>query len=277
MYPPVGRTSEVMQPIVVLFPAPFGPSKPKNPPAPTSNDNPRTASIGCPLPRGAYVLRRSFTRTAGGMTVGETTSRRRPALLDLASRSSLRAMSQTAMKRVLAIVLLSRTAGHAPCAKPNPNEALLKQLESKDFLKYAGPKADAVRGEIRSKGWAGIFGDSGRVFPADNLTLAKGGVVRFLERLRPFVEGQGAKMPELKDDRRQESYTVLVHGAALPIWTKDDLAQELALKPGITAGLTSARSFALVNKLLENAGSKERAYAIYSGAALSLIFVTDDL
>jgi hypothetical protein len=32
-----------------------------------------------------------------------------------------------------------------------------------------------------------------------------------------------------------------------------------------------------VNKLLENAKSPERGYAIYSGAALSMMFLTDDI
>jgi hypothetical protein len=163
------------------------------------------------------------------------------------------------------------------CARPSAGEVLLRQLEAKDFLKYAGPGADKARAEIRDKGWPALFGDTGRVFGADGLTLAKGGVSKFIERLRPFLEGQGVKVPELKDDLQQESYTLLIDGAPLPIWTRSDLAQELGMKPGITSGLAAARSFALVNKLLEGAKSKERAYAIYSGAALSVMFLTDDL
>jgi hypothetical protein len=85
------------------------------------------------------------------------------------------------------------------------------------------------------------------------------------------------KIPVLKDDVRLESYSLLIDGAALPIWTKADLARELSSQPGITSGIASARSFALVNKLLEGAGSKERAYAIFSGAALSVMFLTDEL
>ena len=50
----------------------------------------------------------------------------------------------------------------------------------------------------------------------------------------------------------------------------------LNLAYGIT-DKPAARSFALVNKLLEGAKSQERAYAIYRGAALSVIFLTDDL
>ncbi|HRB14131.1 MAG TPA: hypothetical protein PKU70_14075 [Vicinamibacteria bacterium] len=178
----------------------------------------------------------------------------------------------------LPTMLVAALAGMAAaCAPPAPGDVLLGQLEAKQFLKYAGPNADKVRAEIKDKGWPALFGDSGRVFGADGLTLAKGGVSKFIERLRPFLEGQGVKIPELKDDLQQESYTLLVDGAPFPIWTKEDLTRELGAQPGITSGLAAARAFALVNKLLENAKSPERAYAIYSGAALSVMFLTDDL
>jgi len=163
------------------------------------------------------------------------------------------------------------------CARPEPGDALLRELENKQFLKYAGTNAGKVRADIRQKGWPVIFGDSGRVFNADGLSLAKGGVRAFIEKLRPFLEGQGVKIPALQDELKQESYTLLIEGAPLPIWTREDLTRELGTQPGITGGLAAARSFALVNKLLEDAKSQERAYAIYSGAALSVMFVTDEL
>ena len=153
----------------------------------------------------------------------------------------------------------------------------LSQLEDKQFFQYAGDGTEALKAAIRQKGWPGLFGSSGRIFGADGLTLAKGGVSKFVEKLRPFLEAQGVKIPELKDQLARESYTLLVDGAALPIWTKQDLARELGDRPGITGGLAAARSFALVNTLLENAKSKERAYAIYSGAALAVMFLTDDV
>lgn len=191
----------------------------------------------------------------------------------IASRSFLpRVLSMLAM-----VSVFSMTGFSSGCAKPTEGEVLLGKLEEKEFLKYAGANADKVRAEIQDKGWPALFGDSGRVYNADGLSLAKGGVTRFIEKLRPFLEGQGVKVPALTDDLQQESYSLLIDGAPLPLWTRADLARELGTEPGITAGLTAARSFALVNKLLESAGSKERAYAIYSGAALSVMFLTDDL
>lgn len=163
------------------------------------------------------------------------------------------------------------------CAPPPPGDTLLRKLEEKQFLKYAGANAEKLRSEIREKGWPAVFGDSGRVFNADGLSLAKGGVTAFIEKLRPFLEGQGVRIPALKDDLQQESYSLLIDGSPLPIWTREDLANELGRQPGITSGIAAARSFALVNKLLEEAKSQERAYAIYSGAALSVMFLTDEL
>ena len=183
-------------------------------------------------------------------------------------------LSIASLRTMLVVALVGLSGA---CSPPAPGDALLRELEAKQFLKYAGPNADKVRAEIKDKGWPALFGESGRVFGADGLTLAKGGVGTFIEKLRPFLEGQGVKVPEIKDDLQQESYTLMVGGAPLPIWTKNDLTRELGAQPGITAGLAAARSFALVNKLLENAKSPERAYAIYSGAALSVMFLTDDL
>jgi hypothetical protein len=177
-------------------------------------------------------------------------------------------------RRLLVSAIVGLTVA---CAAPSPGDVLLRQLEAKQFFKYAGPNADKTRADIKDKGWPALFGDSGRVFGADGLGLAKGGVGKFIEKLRPFLEGQGVKVPEIKDDLQQESYTLTVDGAPFPIWTKEDLARELGSQPGITGALAASRAFALVNKLLENAKSPERAYAIYSGAALSVMFLTDDL
>jgi len=186
-------------------------------------------------------------------------------------------MSRVLLAGVRTILFLGGVGLAASCAPPAPGEVLLRHLEEKEFLKYAGPSAPKLRSDIKDKGWPAIFGDSGRVFGADGLTLAKGGVGTFIEKLRPFLEGQGVKLPILKDDFQQESYTLFVDGAPLPIWTRDDLDRELGAQPGLTAGIAAARSFTLVNQLLEGAKSRERAYAIYSGAALSAMFLTDDL
>ncbi len=177
-----------------------------------------------------------------------------------------------------ALAVLAGLGLATACARPPaPGDDLLQQLEEKQFLKYAGGNAEKVRAEIKDKGWPALFGESGRVFGADGLTLARGGVGAFIGKLRPFLEAQGVRVPKLKDDRKQQSYTVFIDGAPLPIWTRDDLTRELGAQPGITSGIAAARSFALVNKLLSDAKSPERAYAIFSGAALSVMFLTDDL
>lgn len=174
------------------------------------------------------------------------------------------------------LLLLALAGFTGACAKPKTGSVLLSKLDEKGFLKYAGPKTELLRAEITDKGWPALFGDTGRIFGADGLTLAKGGVGHFIEKVRPFLEGQGVVMPTLKDDFRQESYALLINGAPLPIWTSADLTRELGAQPGITGGLAAARSFALINKLLEGAKSPERAYAIYGGAALSVMFLTDE-
>jgi hypothetical protein len=192
--------------------------------------------------------------------------------------SSLPRVKRSAFVAVRLALALAIGGAVTTCSKPTPGEVLFLKLEEKQFFKYAGGNAEKLRAEIREKGWPALFGESGRVFPSEGgLVLAKGGVSRFIERLRPFLEAQSVKVPQLKDDLKQQSYTLLIDGAPLPIWTGDDLSRELGLQPGITGGLAVARSVALVNKLLEGAGSLERAYAIHSGSALSVMFLTDDL
>src|SRR6185503_12031377 len=58
-----------MHPSVVLLPAPFGPSNPKNSPASTSNATPRTASTAGVLRAAGYVFTRFSTTTAWGIFV----------------------------------------------------------------------------------------------------------------------------------------------------------------------------------------------------------------
>src|SRR5512139_3545816 len=59
--PEDGRTSVLMHPIVVLLPAPLGPSRPKNSPLSTANETPRTASTGGDLRLPGYVFTRLST------------------------------------------------------------------------------------------------------------------------------------------------------------------------------------------------------------------------
>src|SRR6185312_7082540 len=59
--PLLGFTRVVSDPIVVVLPAPLGPSSPKTSPSGTENDTPATASRLAP----AYVLRRSATSMIG--------------------------------------------------------------------------------------------------------------------------------------------------------------------------------------------------------------------
>jgi hypothetical protein len=59
--PPVGRTRVVRMPMVVVFPAPFGPSIPKNSPRPTRRSSPSSAST----PGNAATLARRCPGTFG--------------------------------------------------------------------------------------------------------------------------------------------------------------------------------------------------------------------
>src|SRR5260370_40226368 len=64
--PPVGKTRVVSTPIVVVLPAPFGPSKPKNSPRGISNEMPSSALTSRPLRDFGW---QDFLRTSPAITV----------------------------------------------------------------------------------------------------------------------------------------------------------------------------------------------------------------
>ena len=85
----------MMQPRVVLLPAPFGPRRPKNSPASTVNEMPRTASTGGRLALARIGLDQVFDDEDGSWEVAESrppdpTTRRRDSGEATPSRTTTR-------------------------------------------------------------------------------------------------------------------------------------------------------------------------------------------
>lgn len=173
------------------------------------------------------------------------------------------------MKRVFSSAILAVALG---CGGGGGDE-FVAQLEALGFFDYA-PAANAARMQVSQNGWPGIFGDNGRTYFADAETLAEGGVGSFLEEIRPFLESQGVAFPDL-EEISDEHYSVTVDGREHPIYTRRDLYDED--RPGLIWGLATARGFAIVNDLLEAAGSTERLYAVNGGNDLLAFFLTPEL
>jgi hypothetical protein len=182
-----------------------------------------------------------------------------------------------------AFLAVSLTASGGACAPPpQPGDALLAQLEPAGFLKHAGAGTDALRAEIRAKGFPAILSASGRIFIADSGALSKGGILRFIETVRPFLEKEGVVIPKITESFSTKEYRLTLMPATgtpetITIWAARELEAELSDRPGITAGFAAAKTVALLNKVLQASPSKERAYGLHSGGAFSVMFLTAEL
>lgn len=151
------------------------------------------------------------------------------------------------------------------------------RLESLGFFRYAPPTAMAsLKHDFRESGWTAVFGETGRLFNADAEDLAEGGVGEFLREIEPFLIGQGISLNQVEDEFSERGYWITVNGKPYTIYDTDEL-QRSDEQLGLFWGLSSARAFAIVNGLLEAAGSEERLYAVNGGNDLFGFFLTPAL
>lgn len=149
---------------------------------------------------------------------------------------------------------------------------LLDQLEKLGFYRYATPgQVSELKAEAAKTGY--LFGGEGarRDYMADSEDLAEGGVKRFVDEILPLLEELGVRGVTLEEDFGEEGYLVFVNGIRLVMYTEDEM------RNGDIWELTTKRAFALVNDLLEKAGSPERVYQLYGGNDLRAIFLTPEM
>lgn len=158
------------------------------------------------------------------------------------------------------------------------NEKLLKELEELGFFRYTEPGHHVEgRNAILNQGWPGIFGENGRWFFADAEDLAEGGVSALIAELTPFLEQKGVIIPVLEEEfDADQGYTLIADGERIPIWTQDEYERDSDL-PGLLWGLSSARTVQILNRWLERADSRERAYGISAGNDFAIYFLTPEL
>ena len=151
------------------------------------------------------------------------------------------------------------------------------RLEELGFFQYiAGDQLQTAKEGFVGVGWSGVYGESGRLFPADAEDLAEGGVGDFLREIEPFLRQQGVTLSQVEDRFGEDSYGVVVNGKTYLIYDAQEL-QRTQQELGLSWGLSTMRSFALVNGLLADAGSGERLYAVNGGNDLFGFFLTPEL
>jgi hypothetical protein len=153
------------------------------------------------------------------------------------------------------------------------NESFVKQLEALGFFRGTLAEQDAVKAKILASGWSGIFADSQRMYHADAEDLAEGGVGNFLRRIEPFLSAEKVALPKIRDEYADTHYTVHLDTQAHRIHVE----AEWRADGYIPWALATARTFAIVNRLLESAGSRERLYALNGGNDLFAWFLTPEL
>jgi hypothetical protein len=183
----------------------------------------------------------------------------------------------------LALLPACKDEGRSRSAQPANNSAMnesfVTRLDAQGYYRGLAPeKVQALKEDFRQKGWMAIFSESHRYFHADAEDLAEGGICKFIREVQPFLSAQGVKVPDLRDEVSDKGYVVRVGGVPHKIYDAVDLKRDATGKePGIIWGLAMARGFAIVDQLLESAGSAERVYAINGGNDLFAIFLTPDL
>lgn len=164
---------------------------------------------------------------------------------------------------VVAVIRAQRTR-----QSPDSFAQLMDQLESLGFYRYTDPASLAeARDEVLQHEWP-FHGEIRRLFRADAEELAEGGVSSLLADAEGFLRTQGVDGLTVFDEIDQTHYHLLVDGARFQIYSEEELRTKAIWE------LAARRSVAVMNWLLERAGSPERAYLLYGGNDGQVVFLT---
>jgi hypothetical protein len=156
------------------------------------------------------------------------------------------------------------------------NFALLDRL---GFFAYVDPSLrEQFEGEARRRPSRAVFDERANwFFFADAESLAEGGVAEFLRELEPSLYRLGVPalvLEEELDPDAPDNYAVSVNGVRHVIYSEQELARG---SEGHAWGLAAARTVRIVDGLLREAGSDERAWAYQGGNDLALWILTPEL
>ena len=165
-------------------------------------------------------------------------------------------------------------------ARQRANAAFLSELEDLGYFKHLNPEQhERRRRAFLEQGWNALFnGPPHRMNPADAEDLAKGGVGEFVTLIAPFLRAERVRLPVIRDDHSTNGYTVWAGEEPHVMYSREEMARDnIHDEPGLTWGLSVARSFKLVNSWLAGARSSERLYAVSGGNDVFGIFLTPEL
>lgn len=134
-----------------------------------------------------------------------------------------------------------------------------------------------VRNSIMELGWPGVFSHPTRCHHADAENLAEGGVAKFIAEIAPFLRSAGVDVPSVSDQHEMDRASVVIGGVEHVLYSTEELSRNNQDAIGLIWGLSTARTFTIVNQWLQKAGSKERFYAVNGGNDLSGFFLTEEM
>lgn len=134
---------------------------------------------------------------------------------------------------------------------------------------YGAPVDDPVQPDDPQ---ADLGPSTRRAYWADAEDLAEGGVGTFLNQIRAFLEDQKVQIPAVRESfGAGAEYTMQLGDQRVTLYT----AEELSSGEANIWGLTPARAFGAINRLLEGSLSRERLYGINAANDLQAVFLTD--
>jgi hypothetical protein len=151
---------------------------------------------------------------------------------------------------------------------------LLDDLERMGFYKYSpDDKIDGLKRTALKTGNIYGYGDATkRYYAADSESLTECGVNRFLQRTEAFLVSQGVIIRAIENEcDYPEKYSIVVDGVRFQLFSPAESAS------ADLWDLVTKRSFAMINYLLERAGSPERLYQLYTGNDTSGVFLTEEM
>lgn len=171
---------------------------------------------------------------------------------------------------------MSRTPA-AP-ARPVLTDQEMTALAEHGFFAHVPPEELAqVSNAVARTRWPFWVDGARRLMHCDAEQLSKGGVAQFLDELRPVLALRGVDLGAI-ENRWLVDYRVACGGREQLIWSAAEAARERDHEqPGLVWGLTTARAFAMVNRLLRDSGSPERLYAVGTGTNLLAYLLTPEL
>jgi len=159
------------------------------------------------------------------------------------------------------------------------NTPFVTKLAELGYFRGLPPdQAQTLRRQFEQEGWPAIFSGSHRLFMADAEDLAEGGVGRFLQEVSPFLAAQKVTLPQIEDLLSEDGYAVRVGDVTHRMYDATELERDSSGKEaGLIWGLSTVRSFRIIDEFLAAAGSTERAYAVNGGNDVFVMFLTSEL